>query len=772
MKKYIVFISVLLSFVTQKMYANDEIYFCGGWSYDPDYYYYNLFNQENISQKAFYPFLRTEESNFYGNVKLHESENIRLWYDFFNGENSIEVLTKVIYQKDEVVDVLKGDKRVAGIKYLKFAKSVEEVAVNDSKNYWDYDELMKVRKTTAPKLIGKGLKLFSEEKNKELKLRYGYQLIRLFRYSHQFTQALEFFNNEILPMQLKNEIFYYILDQVGGCYYKTKQYEKAAYVFLTVFDKSIDKKQSAFVSYKFCTYKKAEGKSLLKTREEKANQIFITALRSFSDTMGDLERILELGIAEDKQELLAIRIINNFERSILNIDFDKNIFQKREGVNNKLAQLQKFIIKKTQGNNNIEFWKLTDAYVSFLKENISEAKEKLKSINTKKFSKQKEDLALLFEVFSWDRITSEREIWLADLLSKRTKGLTVVGQCYYTKDTEQRISCSLKNIIVEQLSHLYLNEGKIAQSYLLHNYLKNVKEISSHKLVDDIARFVNKENKNSFEKLLLKDLTDNFSQKTIKEIVSNAKGAMYFRSGDIDNALQYLNPSEKKDIDPKVFSNNTVECFECHSDYVMEDEVYKADVFSFLNSKMNKYDLFSNLKKLEEMTNDQSIKQWKRKLANYLLGNYFFNVSNTGYYRTIVYPGQKYWYRYYFGSTRPDISEVIDEKKTYSFPSGGYANLYNGLADKAKEYYKRTIAMSTDNELNARCSYMIAKCELNDYYNNQSTTSRWSWDGYEGDEYKKHSTEGFEALKRKYRNTKFFQRIRSKCSFFRSYDAN
>ncbi len=770
-KKYLLFIIVFFKLSVSNLYANEPIYFCGG-SYDSDYYYYNLFNQENISQKAFYPFLRTDQSPFYKSLQPKDSENIQLWYQFFNEKYSIEILVEVIYGKEEKFQLLKSnkEKESAAIRYLKFAKSTEKVTVNNSRYYWDYDKLIKGRKENAPQLINEGLKLYNKEKNKGLKQRYAYQLIRLYRYNHRFKLALDFFENEKESFKFKNEIYYYILDQVGGCYYKTKQYEKAAYTFLNVFDKSIDKKQSAFVSYKFCTYKKAEGKSLLKTNEEKANQIFITGLRSFSDTMQDLKKITELGIAEDKQELLAIRILNNLERTILGVNFRKNIFQKEAETNGKLNELLRFIIRKINNKHNIEFWKLTEAYVLFLKENIGEAKSKLKLITSKKFKKQKENLAVLFEVFSWQNITQENDVWLTKLFSKDAESIAVLDQCNYTDIIDERLGCSLKNIIIEQLSHLYLKEDKIAQSYLLHNYLENIEGTPSHKLVDELTRFVKKKNKSGFEKLLLKRLTNKgYIETKLVKLMKAAKGDIYFRSGNFNKALPYYeNYDVSKEIPATIFSNNIIECFGCDDGYVMEDEVYKADVFSFLNTKMNKYNLLLNLQKLEELSQNKEAKKWQRKLALYLLGNYFFNVSNTGYYRTVVYDGA-YWYNYYFGEKRPDISEVIEKKKTYSFPYGGYPNTYNGLANKAMAYYKETIALSSDNELNARCSYMIAKCELNDYYNN-IYKDRWS--DYDGGDYKKHKKEGFKALKTKYNTTKFYQKIRSKCSFFRLYDSN
>jgi len=770
--KRTVLLLVFCSLFSNTLFAKAPTYFCGGY-FDQDAFFYNLFNQENISQKAFYPFLRTNEDVFYESMPKEYLQNIQEWYAYFDQRYTKENLVKIVFGKQEELSKLKSSntKVVSAKKYLEFAKKCEQVTLSAEPYHywgWDYKALVKKRQNKAPKLITEGRVLYQKEQQEAVKLRYAYQLVRLYRYSHRFNEALDFFNNEVSSIPTKNEIYYYILDQIAGCYYKLKDYEKAAYLFLKVFDKSIDKKQSAFTSYKFCTYKNAEGKSLFKTDEDKANQIFITAIRKFSDTMQDLNDISYLGVSEDKQELLVMRIINNLERSILRIDFEKPIFKKEKSTLEELNELDVFVDAKIKSNpSNIDFWKLVDVYISFLYQNFEQATEKLKSITTQKFKDQKERLSHVLEVFSWDKVTPEREEWLGEIFTKEGDGTSMLDICNSRND-HKRIKCNFKSIIVEQLSHLYLKEHQIVKSFLLHNNLSYINDISSHELADGLLAFAEKKNKNVFEKLMLKYSAKNGLQNSnVIETIRKAKGLMYFRSGDINKAISYFSPSEEKNIPPTVFSNNVVECFDCDPLYVMEDEVFKASAYSFLNTKMNTYDLLSNLQELERMTEDESIKEWKRKLAYYLLGNYFFNVSNTGYYRTIVYPGRSTYYNYDFGGASLKLADIINKKSTYSFPNYGYGNTYNGLANKAKYYYEETIALSTDNELNARCAYMVAKCELNEYYNN-GYKGRYS--GYDGSAFGEFENSGFEALKTKYRNTNFYERIESRCNFFRQYD--
>ena len=765
--KFVVFFLL----ITSTFFANESAYFCG-YYYNSDYYYFNLFNQENISQKAFYPFLKISEATFYSDITPEASENIRLWYAYFNEKYSKNKLAEIIFNEknSNYTHVFgKGDKEAKVIDYLKFAKQCAVIALGKNSS-WSYKEILKTKESNVTELLEKGLQLFESTKDKKLKIRYAYQIIRLYHYGKLYVDGIDFFENTIASSYPKDEMYYYILDQLGGCYYKTKKYEKAAYTFLTVFEHSYDRKQSALTSYKFCTYRGAEGKSFLKTSEEKANQIFITGLRNFSDSLEDLENINNLGAADDKQELLVMRLVNGIERSLFRHGRfnEEKLLKPDDDIELNILEILAFVNEKLKENpKNIEFWQLTGSYLSFLNGNTNEAIEKLNVIKPNRLKSQKENLAIIYQVFSWDGVSEENEIWLAKLF-KNVKNIQVKdeGNCHEEVKGGKH-NCNIHGFTFKQLSHYYFKENELAKAFLLHNYMEDIRGISSHELIDQLIAFVEKPTKNPFEKLLLKEQFERgFSTATIVNGLKKAKGNTYFRSGNFKEALPYLSESDPFDIKASVFSNNIKECFECDSFNVMTDEVYKAPVFSFLNKKMNTQSLSANLKKLEALATNEEEKTWKRKLAYYLLGNYFFNVSNTGYYRTVNYSGE-YWYSYDFGYKRSTMDEMIESKEDYYFST--VYNSYNDLASKSKAYYNKTIALSTDDELNARCSYMIAKCELNKFYN--TGTERYSYDSYEGDDYKKHAHEGFKALKTKYNKTAFYKDIKSKCSFFRYYDS-
>ena len=273
------------------------------------------------------------------------------------------------------------------------------------------------------------------------------------------------------------------------------------------------------------------------------------------------------------------------------------------------------------------------------------------------------------------------------------------------------------------------------------------------------------------------NVEDQTALMTPVQFVDYQLGMYYLNQGDSKVALTHFTKSNDYSttegigmtVPAKVFSNNITEGFDCPDD-LMEDSVYLASVFSFIKPELTKKELAVTLNKLDSLRNDE--KKWKRKLANYLLGNYYFNVSNTGYYRGVLQDKSNCCNSYYFAWSDEDIAKrnkQLEDRNGYNLCNVSYSKrTYYPLADKAYNYYRSTIELSTDKELNARCLYMMAKCELNHLYNHKSNFSYWYYDGGIKDDildYKK----SFKELKEQYQDTQFFDRIIKECSFFRYY---
>ena len=758
-----------------------------GWEGIDGWSFYNLFKQTNISAEEFYPFLREDFTTFYSNSnykqnksKVYPKGNVSLWKELLVDWDVYEI-EKAIYEPENFNWYNKNaqiDKR-AKI-YIDFAQFCSEVFDYRNKmNSWDYNEIKQQKTINTEELLSKANTLLNKESNEQLKARYYYQIIRILHYSKDWEDAIKFYESKVKDKLPKNEIYYYITDQIAGCYYSNKNYEKAAYLFTKVFNKSIDRKKSAFISYNFCTKKDADGKPFFKGVEDEKNFILITSLRNFSDEVININKFINLDVNDKRVELLFMRALNNVERVV----WPKNIGVGSETLpfyekNNNYKDLLS-IAGKQVGNyavRNKDFWRIASSYLSFINNDIQIAKNKLFKVNS--FTEQKKKLSIVYEVSSWSEISTSNEDYIYHILK------TIPEQDDWYMDSKN----DLRNFILDKIAHTYYKNNKIAKAFLVHNYLENVNNINSLELLNALDNFYFKPNKSDYEKLLIANMVETLEKHNFIDYINYQKGIYYLYDKKPELALVFFNKNNsykaKKPIPNTIFSNNIKECFTCDVNEIMGDEVYKADVFSFIDANFTTKDLAINLMELIKLTSNEKL--WKAKLANYLLANYYYNISNTGYYRGLLTDntntGDGVYINHvndHYSSPKITGEEIIANQSGYNLSNistWGHRREkhYFNLSELAMKYYQNVIDLSTDKELNARCTYLMAKCELNYFYNNGGDNNykilvKSKWNNYEIELPKSKS---FKLLKEKYSDTEFHNMIIKECSYYRHYSNN
>lgn len=770
MKKLLICLFVIGSFTAKP---------CGWGPEDDNYFYYNLFHQTNISSEGYYPFLYDEMNAFFdgndGNDPLFglDKANLKLWQSLLK-DWSLEQINTALKTADqaEFEKVWKGKNHPQAKEYMAFARKCSNAFAARTANTWDYDRIRENGNFEPEPLLKEGNTLLQSCKNSQLKLRYAYQVIRTLHYSKQYEGAIKFFENFVANTADKNEIYYYVLDHVAGCYYSMRDYEKAAYLFLQVFSESEDRKQSAFSSYRFCTNQGSEGKKHFNGAKDRESFVLMRSLRSFSTGLEGLNELYSMNPESDKVELLFMRALNAIERKLLPKHEGRTLVNLPNSNPKHLNQLEQLLsfaqgAQQNKAIQNQAFWQLTESYILFLKGDPESANEKLSAIESEQYHQQIETLGYVYDVFSWKKIEEHEENYLAEKL----KGASPIGEFKF----------NWKDLILEQVGHLYYTSGDIAKAFLVHNQLEVVEQAGSIRLIDALKDFVNKSSKSSFEKMLMERAGGIKNDSQANTYLSVVKGNYYLQWGNLEAARKHINELYTSDlstfntdldanISAKVFSNNTLECFNCDESSMMTDEVYKANIFSFIKSEFNRADLVENLASLKDMTQSGTLSE--SKLANYLLGNFYYNASNTGYHRGVLEGNSSncchYNYVPYSGST-DEGDNAIDKQNGYNlYNISGSRKVHGNLAELATEYYEQVIENSDDEELNARTTFMLAKCELNAYYNSGKLQS---WDQYAGNlensagNYKKN----FDALQSKYKNTQFYQQIIRECSFFSIY---
>jgi hypothetical protein len=760
---------------------------CGWWPESDLYFFYNLFDQTTISGAEYYPFLRTDDKLFYeaGGIKLANPGSLHLWEQLLPSW-SVEQINQALFNtsNEEFEKIWAGKKstiELSSKKYIAFARKCGTLFQYRHRDSWDYQEILNQNIPDASPLLEEGLILFHQEKENSLRIRYAYQLIRILHYSKQYQEAIDFFQNNVAQKFDRNELYYYALDQVGGCHYSLGNYEYAAYIFIQIFNQSLDRKKSALLSYKFCTDKGAEGKAYFESREDTIGYITIKSLRSFYDKITGIEQLMNIAPGDVRTELLFMRTLNNLERRIwpTHIGMDKKTLPYLEERDRQ--QIVALIrICNTQIENstvtNKEFWWLAVSYLHFLSSDVSQARLQLDKIQKPKFQQQKEILLHTYEIFSWEHITDAEEKHLASILNE-----DITAQPF---DQWNALAPAWRYLILDQAAHLYYRDGKLAKAFLMHNRLETIEAIGSLALIDDLLTFVQQGEKNDFEKILMRRAANLPASIPAIDYLTFIKGLYYMQHGDAKTAYPFLATSSLnhdqgspdslavgKSVNATIFSNNITECFNC-PDTLMKDSVYLSSVFSFIQPRFSKAELAAYLIKLDSLTHDPKL--WKSKLAHYLLANYYFNVSNTGYFRgTLTGQSNCCSYRYFFSKydhhqLAADLIPMHEGFNLLDITDHYLSD--NGLAKKARAHYELVISKSNDKELNARCLYMMAKCELNAYYN---SGPEFNYDGYDGtvDSDTKPYKTSFKTLKKDYTDTRFYKMIIKECSFFRYYCA-
>ena len=132
-----------------------------------------------------------------------------------------------------------------------------------------------------------------------------------------------------------------------------------------------------------------------------------------------------------------------------------------------------------------------------------------------------------------------------------------------------------------------------------------------------------------------------------------------------------------------------------------------------------------------------------------LLGNAFYNITHFGNAR-LFYEGNIIGY-----SSSP---HYFNEK---------YKQIITNCS-LAKKYYEMAFSAAKNNEQKAKCQYLLAKCERNEYYNKRYDTAEKWWN----EEYNTLyfiSWNGFKNLKTSYNKTNYYKEVLAECGYFEKY---
>jgi len=693
------------------------------------------FTPEAFVDSAYRPFFYSEF--FYYGINYDENHNKRFnesnvneWTSWFeNKVPSADIEYILLYEDLPAIDSaaayvggklkvlppsLKTSKLFASkkaqdfIAYLALAKKSEEFALNHLDD-WSYDETKKPARFNASKLNPTLLQQFTNTKDAFLKERYWFQLVRSYFFNSTAQSAVDLFerNKEAFP---KNKLYYRTMSYAAGAYYKQKNYAKANYYYSRVYDGCNELKTVAH--YSFHPQEEQDWKATLALAQNKDEQATLWQMLGvfYKDEKRAINEIYTLDPKSEKLDLLLSRAVNKEEQK-----FDKDKVQfLSEPLDAELVSLVNKIA--AAGNAGKPYmWNIAAGYLAMLSKDFTKAQSQY-ALAEKVLPKdqllqaQLRLLKLVNNVAAANRIDSKLE----NELLPEIDWLIAAGNKLRTDDA--------KAWLLNTMAFRYNNQKELVKAECLRS---NTIFYASNTNVEAMKAFLDKPNKTPYEALCAKLYTMKKSdlleyqavRLTFEDRLAEAITKM---EGASNPGLQLLgNP----------FNGRIQDCHDC--DHEAPQKI--------------KYSKISLLTKMKEM--EDKIAAGDDVYNNsMLLANAFYNITHYGnaryYYEGKVMGGGHY--------SPVSIDSVFTQLLTDMKP--------------AIKYYNKALQAAKTDEQKAKCHYMLAKCERNQWYN----TTVYKNEEYSGPDFK--AWAGFKALKQ-YSNTQYYRDVIKECGYFRTYSS-
>ncbi len=273
---------------------------------EPDPYdYYVSYFHNNISGDGYVPFSFTNMSFLYEENEP-ESEaliNSREWADYLGkGVRSHDVM-QVMYRTDGATDsliarhladteaslpdslsentylkALRKDK--AARAYYLFAKETEPYAVVTYQHYWDPNPRDTLNTDEMQELADRALAGAKKSRKGYLKLRYAYQAARMFHYSGAYERCVETYDQYIASSREKSAVKGWALALKAGAIRRLGEPAEAAYLFSKVFTENAERRVQAYKNFHYIDVPFEGVTALAQSDSERAA---IWAIRGFNN---------------------------------------------------------------------------------------------------------------------------------------------------------------------------------------------------------------------------------------------------------------------------------------------------------------------------------------------------------------------------------------------------------------------------------------------------------------------------------------------------------
>ena len=409
----------------------------------------------------------------------------------------IDVQVKSRFRQSPIIPSLETNKLVhfllekpnpEFIAYLVFTKSCEPYV--QRRSYWEQDTTDNTNAMIA--LAKQGEQAYYACKSPLLKLRYGYQVVRLYRYIEDWDSCVESYDRLVAPLKVESIIRFWALEQKAGALYKLDRFGEGAYLFSKVFRECPSRRITSYAS--FCIPNDTvweECVKLCKTQKEKTTLFFLRGLNPRNNVIDEMKNIYSIDPGSDYLNLLLSRGINQIEEDIFHPDpmyyyFRSDYIKKdtllihyfREFVDTCVIQ------KKIQQT---DVWTLALSYLEFLDKDEINARKSLALLQkTVRAESVRQAIPRFVAYFNLASIQSLDDA-IEDTLFQSIQTLG------YDK---------LRDFTIQEFYRWYTKQGDTIKAFLCNHNLGELKSQLNLDMTEQVFQWWNKKKRSSFDQFL------------------------------------------------------------------------------------------------------------------------------------------------------------------------------------------------------------------------------------------------------------------------------
>ncbi|MBS1643566.1 MAG: hypothetical protein JST36_00875 [Bacteroidetes bacterium] len=699
-------------------------------------YYPQFFSPNVTNQPSFIPFQYTAELKYYDEWYDFTSDeslpdaNITAWRSFTGNTVSVADLDSFIYsfswqqlkrlygQTEKGIATMEAsplslngftayirkNKDLETLGYLMYAKQCEPyVAIGQ-----DDWSVLNTDSAKMARLQKNGQQLYAVCKKDFIKERYAFQILRLAFQQHKYKDVLKLYSDMIGDEKKEgSDIFVRSLALKAGALFRLNRRPEAAYLYSLVFDRTVNNKRSAFISFDWATGKDvADVLPLCKTNHERAVLYLMDGLRCYGQALPQINAAFAADPEVDGLDVLVTREINKIEeryqapallrqRNVQPLiwyydyywvsDIDSATKAQMGNWQAYASQLNAFCQKAAKAGNvsRPAFWQLSSAYLYYVQGQMPAAKQFIAQANKGALTSQEQELrdaiTVLVTIKEAGKMNSTTEAQLLPLLqSMEQRGLTNSSTTKVYRD-----------VMATALSSAYLHNGDTMKAIFCLSRLNRTKDgqfeadpdfmdlpgsllsrLSPQKIAT-IRGFLAAKNKTPFEQWLLQ------GNYYTPEVLTDLEATKQLRNYQFAKAAKLMETLPKN-----FYTKNLPNPFIAPVKDIMD--LWSEDT----SDNISKLKFAQEMLELSKRTDPSGMFAFGEGLYSM---SYYGKAHQASVYYRSTYDGAAYF-------AGPDRAAIpSDQTEYYSL-------------NKAEQVFVQVAAQTKDPELKAKSLWMAAKC--------------------------------------------------------------